>query len=310
MIDETTPPMPVRRLHNYAYCPRLFYLQWVEALFQENADIAVGDHLHRNVDVPTTWRENLGFGPGVRWRSVELESHRLGMRGVIDLVEGTPDGVEIVEYKKGRPWRDEAGKDVVRSYDAVQVVAYALLLAEEGMRPVRARVYYAESKRHVEVSLDEEALDRCRALLAEARAVAESGRCPEPPESSARCLRCGAYPICLPGESRFWAEGVVPEGLAKVPPRPEGTQGEILVAQDPRARVCLSASRISVELEGKSVAKLPLEQLRRVYLYGAVQVTAQAMHALLERSIPVGYFSPAGRFLGVAHVSLQNQGTT
>lgn len=25
---EPQPPLPVRRLHNYAYCPRLFYYQW------------------------------------------------------------------------------------------------------------------------------------------------------------------------------------------------------------------------------------------------------------------------------------------
>src|SRR5579862_8134837 len=38
VLAETIPPMPVRRLQNYAYCPRLFYYQWVENLFEENAD--------------------------------------------------------------------------------------------------------------------------------------------------------------------------------------------------------------------------------------------------------------------------------
>lgn len=38
------PMMPVRRLHNFAYCPRLFYLQWVENIFVENADTAEGTH--------------------------------------------------------------------------------------------------------------------------------------------------------------------------------------------------------------------------------------------------------------------------
>ncbi len=30
--------MGVRNLHNFSYCPRLFYFQWVENIFQENAD--------------------------------------------------------------------------------------------------------------------------------------------------------------------------------------------------------------------------------------------------------------------------------
>ena len=33
---ESQPPLPVRRLHNFIYCPRLFYFQWVENIFQEN----------------------------------------------------------------------------------------------------------------------------------------------------------------------------------------------------------------------------------------------------------------------------------
>ncbi len=32
---EAQSPMPLRRLHNFIYCPRLFYFQWVENIFQE-----------------------------------------------------------------------------------------------------------------------------------------------------------------------------------------------------------------------------------------------------------------------------------
>jgi hypothetical protein len=42
---ESQPPMPVRRLHNFSYCPRLFYFQWVENIFQENADTVAGSHV-------------------------------------------------------------------------------------------------------------------------------------------------------------------------------------------------------------------------------------------------------------------------
>lgn len=50
---EAQPPLPVRRLHNFIYCPRLFYFQWVENIFQENADTVAGSHVHRNVDKPS-----------------------------------------------------------------------------------------------------------------------------------------------------------------------------------------------------------------------------------------------------------------
>ncbi len=291
--------MPVRRLQNYAYCPRLFYLQWVEGLFQENADTAEGERAHERVDTPSAWRDEAYPGMQVRWRSLELESTRLGLRGVVDLVEGGSEGLEVVDYKKGAPWRADDGRLVAKPFDCVQVQGYALLLHEQGLQPAHGSVYYAAAKRRVEVAVDEEALRACERLLEEARAVARSGVCPKPPEDGARCLRCAAYPLCLPGESRFWADGVAPEGLEKTAPRPEGDEGELLVVQDPRARVGLRGRELLVERRDEPPVRRPLEQIRAVVLYGAVQVSAQALHALLERAVPVSHFSPAGRFLGM-----------
>lgn len=39
---DAQPKLNVRGLHNYAYCPRLFYYQWVENIFQHNADTVEG----------------------------------------------------------------------------------------------------------------------------------------------------------------------------------------------------------------------------------------------------------------------------
>ena len=47
---ENQPVMPVRRLNNFVFCPRLFYFQWVENIFQESADTVAGSNVHRNVD--------------------------------------------------------------------------------------------------------------------------------------------------------------------------------------------------------------------------------------------------------------------
>jgi CRISPR-associated protein Cas1 len=45
--------MPLRRLNNFVFCPRLFYFQWVENIFQESADTVAGSLKHRNVDAPS-----------------------------------------------------------------------------------------------------------------------------------------------------------------------------------------------------------------------------------------------------------------
>src|SRR5215203_7432885 len=94
---EIQPVMPVRRLNNFVYCPRLFYFQWVENVFQESADTVAGSHTHRNVDAPSRLEDEkakaLGENvpEGAKLRSLRLESETLGLVGVIDLVEGGDD---------------------------------------------------------------------------------------------------------------------------------------------------------------------------------------------------------------------------
>jgi CRISPR-associated protein Cas1 len=55
----------------------------------------------------------------------------------------------------------------------------------------------------------------------------------------------------------------------------------------------------TVSVKGTVVQKMPGHQLRAIYVYGAVQLTAQAVQTALELHIDVAYFSPAGRFLGM-----------
>src|SRR3972149_4980816 len=111
------PRMGVRNLHNFIYCPRLFYFQWVENIFQENADTVAGSHVHRNVGAPSTLEDpkELGLPEGAKIRSLRLESDALGLIGVVDIVEGGPDGAEIIDYKKGSARRDSEGERVAKA---------------------------------------------------------------------------------------------------------------------------------------------------------------------------------------------------
>jgi len=337
---ESQPPLPVRRLHNFIYCPRLFYFQWVENIFQENADTVAGSHVHRNVDQPSKLDDEkakvLGenLPEGAKLRSLRLESEALGLIGVVDIVEGGPDGAEIIDYKKGSARRDAEGERVAKEPDALQVAAHALLLRERGVNAVRGAIYYAADKRRVPVELTEELFGKVRKAIEDARAVAASGKCPPPLKNDARCLYCSAYPICLPNESLWWSKrrkplnsdgqiqfGFIAQSEDAIrnqilealdfaaesgdkeptlqPPRPGGDDGEVLVVQTPGAQIGQRGDELLVSVKGEDVRKLPGQQVRAIYCYGAVQMTAQAVSTCLELGIDVSYFSPAGRFLGM-----------
>jgi CRISPR-associated protein Cas1 len=326
------PPMPVRRLHNYLYCPRLFYLQWVENIFEENADTAAGSAAHRHTDQSSRFDEDRaaalreGLPEGARLRSLRLESATLGLVGLVDVIEGGPDGACVVDYKKGAARRLDDGTRAAKENDAVQVAAYTLLLREQGTPVESAAIYYAEEKRRVPVPLLDELFERTRSVLAEARAVAAAGRLPPPLVNDRRCDFCSAYPVCLPRESAWWAQareraaaddaqlrlnfppgelpaeftGDPPEDHDPLPaPRPPRDDGELLVVQKPGSQVGQRGGEFVVTVQGEIVRKLPLHQVRGIYLYGAVQLTAQAAESCLEHGVDVAYFAASGRFLGL-----------
>ncbi len=332
--------MPVRRLNNYVYCPRLFYFQWVENIFQESADTISGSTLHRNVDAPSrlddakakALGENLPEGS--RLRSLRLESEKLGLVGVVDLIEGGADGTEIVDYKNGSARRTSEGEREAREPETFQMAAYALLLREQGVRVTGASIYYAGDRRRVSIEITEDLLQRAVNAVGEAKALAASGRCPPPLKNDGRCLGCSAYPVCLPNESHWWSrvrkatqnDSQLDFGFARrnedevrdrildaldfaaesgkrmptlEPPRPDHDDGEVLVVQKAGAQVGQRGDQLVVSVKGEDVRKIPGQQVRAIYLYGAVQMTAQAVDTCLELGIDVSYFSPAGRFLGL-----------
>ena len=328
---DPLPLMPVRRLHNYLYCPRLFYLQWVENLFEENADTAAGSAAHRQTDQPSRFDEEKaealrnGLPEGARVRSLKLESVALGLVGVIDVVEGGADGLELVDYKKGSALRADDGALIPKQNDAAQLAAYALLLAEDSARIASASVFYAADRRRVPVVLDDTLFNLVRDTLAAARALAASGKMPPPLVDDTRCLHCSAYALCLPRESAWWrqakpayrATGHIPPlpgfedvepgireippppELADQPPRPPRLDGELLVVQTPGAMVGQSGGEFTVSVKKEVLRKIPVHQLRAIYVYGAIQLTAQAVQTALEEEIDVAYFAPSGRFLGM-----------
>ena len=302
------PLLPVRRLHNYVYCPRLFYFQWVENVFVENADTVAGSSVHRKVDIPTKIREGLpdALPEGTAFRSFELSSESLGLVGIIDVAESTENGLELIDYKKGSARRSGEGERVAKEPDAIQIAAHTLLLREHGYAVSSGWIYYAADKRKVEVALTDELLVQCRDYVAKANAAARQDGIPDALCGDPRCLYCSLYPVCLPEESRYWKEPGENAPEIQRAPRPENDEGEVLIVQKAGAQIGAKGENIEIRYKGEKLGSVALHQLKQVYLYGAVQITAQTVQRFLENDVSVAYFSAAGRYLGM----LQGLGTS
>ncbi len=301
---EEMPLLPVRRIHNYAYCSRLFYFQWVENIFEENADTVTGSHFHRNVDATQTLKSSLQqeLKAGANLRSLHLSSNTLQITGIVDLLENSSDGLCLIDYKKGSAQRDDSGFRIAKYADAIQLAAYSLLLDEQGITPNKTQIYYGEDRRRVDVEINETLISQCRSIIEQARNLAKKNIFPPALHGDPRCLYCSAYPVCLPNESLFWAakDNDSTKNLPiKQAPRPDDGEEEIIVVQQMGSQVGIRGGKFVISVKGTKLGSKPTQQVRAFYLYGAVQMTAQATHTCLENGIEVAYFSPAGRFIGM-----------
>ncbi len=292
--------LPARMLNEFTYCPRLFYLEWVQGEFVDNELTVEGRTAHRRVDSGTGVMPEAGHEEPFEIRSVALSSETLGLSAKIDLVEGEQGSVCPVDYKRGKPPANEH-----RAYEPerVQLCAYGLLLREHGHRCERGYLYFAQSKTRVEVEFDAALCARTLELLELAKQSAASPTMPRPLEGSPRCQGCSLHGICLPDEVSLLAQdGATVDARPHRAVRrlvPARDDAQPLYVQEQGSRVGLAGEVLEVRgREAGVIGEARLVELSQVVVLGNVQLSAQAIRELCARSIPVCWMSYGGWLSG------------
>jgi len=306
-IPDAPDQIPARMLNEFAYCPRLFFLEHVQQEWAHSADTLDGRLVHRRVDkqegrVPAA--EDLSEQVRLHSRSVLVGSERLGATAQIDLIETDEGRVVPVDYKRGKP------PDVAEGAwepERVQLCLQGLLLRENGYECEEGALYFAAAQDRVRVPFTDELVGRTLALLEEARRVAQSGELPPPLVNSLKCPRCSLVGICLPDETNLLrgpAAGVTPPATCVEPRTNTGQEARRLIpARDDRLAVYVQGQGLSVGLKGetleirdkgKAVSDARLLDTSQLNLFGNVQLSAQALRELAAREIPVLHLSYGG----------------
>ena len=97
--------IPARMLNEYVYCPRLFYLEWVQGEFEDSADTIQGRFRHRNVHREVGGEDTNAVGclpeEPIHMRSLMLGADREGLIARVDLVEVDGRKAVPIDYKRG-----------------------------------------------------------------------------------------------------------------------------------------------------------------------------------------------------------------
>lgn len=311
MIAEDIDLIPVRALNQVTYCPRLYYLEYVEAVLPINEHIEDGFFQHRRVDDPDLHHRTRKDGDVFHTRSVQLSSASLGVSAKLDLVEERAGVTRPVEYKRGAgPAPDEHGGPDFWDNDAVQVCAQGLLLEEEFGTPIDAGIiYYIASKRRVVVPFDAALREKTLAAIQTIRELSdrEAPPAPLPAELRHRCFGCSLAPVCQPEETlyclstdRLNTEPLTPAaeeaaGITRV--LPQVADGAVLYLQEPGSHVGKRSEHLVVRKHGEELQRTPIAAIRQVVVFGNVQVSTQALECLATLEIPVVYMTGYGRFV-------------
>jgi CRISPR-associated protein Cas1 len=297
---EASPGLlPARMLNEFAYCPRLCYLEWVQGEFADNADTVEGRVHHRTVDRQRQRqkpaKEEDGEQAKIHERSVQLTSDRLGLTAKIDLVEGEGTRVTPVDYKKGkRPHTPQGAWEPER----VQVCAQGLILRDNGFVSDNGVIYFASSKERVAVEFDEALVGRTLELATQMAEVSRGSQIPPPLADSPKCPRCSLNGICLPDEVRMLKAA----GDEAIEPRllfPARDDALPLHVQHQGARVRKEGSVLQIMDGDALLAEARLEEVSHLVLFGGVQVSTPVIHDLCQRGIPISYLSQGGWLYGI-----------
>ncbi|MBN2508125.1 MAG: CRISPR-associated endonuclease Cas1 [Verrucomicrobia bacterium] len=243
-------------LNEFVYCPRLFYYEFVEGVFVQNADTRRGAALHARVDSgkgelpppegngkgkgkmvtqPTPGQSSPPPGEGdaqpsaassaedvIHSRSVQLGSDRLGVTAKLDLVEVRHASDDLFSAMTVCPVDYKAGAprsgdDGNEVWDADKMqLGLQILVLRDNGYPCAEGIIYYRATKQ-RVRLGMTA--ELEAWIIERIAEARrtaAGAIPPPLVNSPKCPRCSLVTVCLPDETRL---------LAAVGPHPDPDHG-------------------------------------------------------------------------------------
>jgi CRISP-associated protein Cas1 len=241
-VTDEADLIPARMLNEFAYCPRLAYLEWVQSEFRDNLETMQGSFGHRRVDRPDARpfpspqldadsAESADVAtsddpPAARDHDSATSSDasagtthngpllpdQLAARGLLlsAMSEGLMAKLDLVELTGRRAVPIDYKRGAIpdngeQSWEPerVQLCAQGLILRANGYECDSGQLYYIESRRRVTIPFDDVLIRQTRELVGQLQELARRPQIPPPLVDSPKCPRCSLVSICLPDETNL-----------------------------------------------------------------------------------------------------------
>lgn len=286
--------IPARMVNEFVYCPRLFWLEYVEREFEESHDTVDGDRIHRRVDRPSGVLPDDVNEMKAQATSVELASETLGVVAKVDVVRADAGEAVPIDFKRGKAPSLPGG---AYPPERVQLCLQGLLLREAGYASSHGLLYFAASKTQVRIEFDDALISETLAALEGARRTGEIRSIPAPLVNSPKCPRCSLNAICLPDETSLLRGAELGQIRPFVARKDERVP---VYVTEPGARVGIRSEVFEIKTDAGTQATVRAIDAASFSLFGPVQMSSQAARAALARDIPIFYLSYGGWISGFA----------
>ncbi|MCK4258952.1 MAG: CRISPR-associated endonuclease Cas1 [Halanaerobiales bacterium] len=270
-------------LNSFVYCKRLFYYREVEQIEAENYYLVDGQIKHKRVDGDTDQIKR----EGDKIFSVSLKSDNLGIAARFDVLEVEGEKYTPVEYKRGKvgEWLNHR----------VQLCAQALLIEENYNQKVEyGYIYYYGSKKRIRVEFDNTLRDQTLSAIYDARRMIEQSRCPEA-KYSEKCEGCSLKEQCLPEEVEQLQNKKTGKARKVMPVLDER---EVLYLTTSNVEISKKYNRLIIKEDEKIIKEIPILKIRKVALFGRVNLSHPIISLLLKNNIEIVYLNYYGKYEG------------
>lgn len=192
--------LPLSGIQHFQFCRRQWALIYIEQQWNENVLTAEGRLMHARTNRSDFVEVRQGV---IASRAMPVVSHRLGLYGVCDVVEFTPDEEGIfIPGRQGRfmpaPVEYKHGKVKANECDEVQVCAQAMCLEEMLCTTISSGwLFYGEIRHRVQVELSGNLRGLVEKIAREMHEYFARGYTPRVKPSKG-CKACSLREECLP----------------------------------------------------------------------------------------------------------------
>lgn len=198
-MNDLQNMLPVHCILHYVYCPRRFYLEYIENLNEINEYMQSGMNFHNKSSEQRNRARSTKSGRRIEVHEMVVESCYLNIYGKADIIILNKDKYGNVEHIVLKERKNFSGNHKVTKETLCQIAGYIMCL--EYMypnTPISVEFYSYTKRKSIPVEITEEIRDLTKKAIDGCNEILKTQVIPKQKFKSSKCNKCSFKEHCHP----------------------------------------------------------------------------------------------------------------